>query len=450
LYRFALAANESLTNRETLMAYDEARALFEADGDMRGAARTMLAMRDPLTAVGDARWREYVDRALDLLVPAEPSVDLVNALTEKALAGLWSFDAPEALRYAQRALEVAGSLGLRPPTQALTLRGQAKIMLGDERDGFVDLEEAFQAAMAAGRYADAVETSEFRAGLALSHQGPDAAAKAHLAALEIAVAHGLTSWTVTVRAGYADDIFRLGRMDEAQSELDKLDAELKAGDDRWTERNALDTRAAIALARGDLVRIRRLLPTMLDLSGPLSSDDFAPGRATTATACLAVGDEEEAARIVALVLTGRRESSRYYRSVAEITRVAVALRDVGSARDVPRGVGTQNALQRNGLVSNEALVAEADERWTDAVAAHEQAAAAWAAFGIPLEAAHSLLGAARCLAALGVQDQATGHAVEARGTAERIGATALVQKADVLLRQPTTALPNARPRGSKD
>jgi tetratricopeptide (TPR) repeat protein len=75
-------------------------------------------------------------------------------------------------------------------------------------------------------------------------------------------------------------------------------------------------------------------------------------------------------------------------------------------------------------VGARARVAEAHGRFEDALASYRDAAARWAAFGIPLEEAHARLGEARSLIGLGRRDEAGAPLSQARAIFEGMDAVA--------------------------
>ena len=139
-------AGQSERSAETLGL---ALAGFEARGDERRAALTMLELAIALSYVGPER-PDLVDRAVALLEPSGPSRDLVEALTSRVWQEYIAGRNAEALATAERAVQMAAELGIDVPPRSLARRGGARLELGDRR-GLDDLRSAITLATAAGQ-----------------------------------------------------------------------------------------------------------------------------------------------------------------------------------------------------------------------------------------------------------------------------------------------------------
>ena len=88
---------------------------------------------------------------------------------------------------------------------------------------------------------------------------------------------------------------------------------------------------------------------------------------------------------------------------------------------------------RYALLSARAAIVEGRGERAEALELYEEAARRWARFGHALEHGHALLGAGRCLAALGRAERARERFVVARAAFQRLGARPLAADVDARL-----------------
>jgi hypothetical protein len=114
-------------------------------------------------------------------------------------------------------------------------------------------------------------------------------------------------------------------------------------------------------------------------------------------------------------------------------RVCVAVGHRGTAEALAAQADEGVARNRYGLLAARAALAAADGALEEAVLRYEEAAARWADYGHQLERAQALLGAGRCLLALGRPD---GHVQleSARTLLATLDAGPLLAEADAALR----------------
>ena len=91
---------------------------------------------------------------------------------------------------------------------------------------------------------------------------------------------------------------------------------------------------------------------------------------------------------------------------------------------------------RHGLLAAHAALAEADSALDQAALRYDEAAACWADYGHRLEQARALLGAGRCLLALG-RPEGRLRLQDARAVLEPLHAWPLLAEADAALGNPT-------------
>src|SRR5205823_13149797 len=102
-----------------------------------------------LCLLGDPLVRAVSAESLARLEPLGPSGALVQALTEEARSSGLSGQHPQAIAMADRAIAMAGELGLPEPARAIGYLGGARAYLG-EAGGVQDMGRALAAATAQG------------------------------------------------------------------------------------------------------------------------------------------------------------------------------------------------------------------------------------------------------------------------------------------------------------
>ena len=431
LFGFGEAAGRAARNREAVAALDAALLLFEAEGEAEQAGRVMLSMSWPLLATMDPRLDAFAIRALAIFEPLGPSADLVRALTERAWVALRNPN--DDLRgYVDRALEVAASLALPVPTRALALRGQARLMTGDIDGGFADFDLALEEALRAGSWADAAELAGNYLSYVWFHHGPAAAAPGTQRMVTVCEEHGLASMGLYYRGNLASVRAAMGDLEGGRQTIDALVEPVMRSGDRLRLLDTRVTQAEIALARGDVATLRTVEADLRVGADDPRNDEPASARFLAAAVLLGTGDREAARSYLHAAVASDHGTSQYWCYLAPMTRVALELGEVGVAADLVRGVSGRAAIQRHGMLTNAALVAEWRGELQPALADFERAAEAWGAFDTPLEAAAARLGASRCSLGLGQLHDAGVAARDAAEAFRQIGAHAWVAEAEAV------------------
>src|SRR5205823_6553650 len=118
-----------------------------------------------------------------MLEPLGPSPELVQALTEEAGASYVASEDHRAVGLADRAIALAGELGLAEPARALGVRGGARAVRGDA-GGVQDIRRALEAAEGQGLGRDVAVLHNTLAYVLYPIEGP----RASLAVLREGVA----------------------------------------------------------------------------------------------------------------------------------------------------------------------------------------------------------------------------------------------------------------------
>ena len=398
-----LAAHRSGRVTDAIQSLDAALAAYEAagQGGTPEAAAVLIALRRPLMAALDPRWQVCAMRALEVLEPLPPSPMLVEALTGRAWIGFWSNPPVDVDVYANRALEVAASLGLPTPVEALALRGQF-LLAEDVTAGFADFDRAFETAIDQGAWEAAATIAQNYAGFRYFHEGVAASDAIALRALEVCDAHGLKALAWWYRIGHAGTLVDEGRLVEGQALIAALRDDVGSSGDRQAAIQLLRLEAAIALIRDDAEGLRVLLPA-LDAAAAGNNEDGVITDIITqaARAHERLGNVDRARQLLLRAMRAERSLDRYWLDLAPMTRLALAVGDVELAAEVPVGVSSRSRVQRLGHRTNAALVSEARGAYGDGASAFREVAAGWAEFGIVFETGAAHLGEARCLVASG-------------------------------------------------
>jgi hypothetical protein len=131
-------------------------------------------------------------------------------------------------------------------------------------------------------------------------------------------------------------------------------------------------------------------------------------------------------------VTRDRDPSKRAHELPTATRVAVG----GGSADLARAMipdGEPLYLRSKlCIAASRAILAEADGDLEDASLRYVDVARAWQAYGCPLEEAHALVGAARCLNALGRAREASAGVERARALARSLGARPILEELEAL------------------
>ena len=452
--RVGRAAFQAGRVAEAASLYDEAIAGFAAEGDTIGQGGTLNRLSSVLWNQGEARRaRDALVHAVELLERAGPGPELCSAYAQMAMDRVMSGHPGEALGWADKALALADELGGLPEERlrALDARGVARGDLGDP-GGMEDLRAALAVGLEIGAgYDTAVVYNNLIEPLWLS-DGPAAALATCQEAIEFSERRGVVEGAAWIRSAALDPLVDLGRWDEAVAAADAVVGWEREHGGQYMSKMAHQVTARVLLWRGELEPARALTREFLPRAR--SIDDLqllVPALATAAGVEQAAGDHPAAAALVEEVLriAGDRDGGGWYlaQQIADLVRVCVAVgrRAAGAALAAKADDGV--ARNRFGLLAARATLAEAEGALEVAARGHDEAAARWAGFGHQLERARALLGAGRCLLALG-RPEGRDRLQAARSLLATLGAGPLLAEAEEALGGPTpdTPRPGSRRR----
>ena len=431
---WAFALQQRGRFRESAEAFLEAADGLRRMGDVPAAAVALARAWGPLTDLGDDRSETVLADAEAMLADAPPSPQLVEVLAERAadhgVRGEWR----EAVACGDRTLALAAQLGLDVPARALGFRGLALCMLGDDA-GLDDLHEALAAARRQGLGRDvAVLYSNLGMGLAVQH-GMREVLDVHREGLAYARTHGIEEFVLNLRVEIVEGLTSTGGWDEALAEIAALGDELEGRDLAWMLLTLRDHEVFIRARRGDALVGALAEEQVARARESDLPDDVAESLFAAAEAAWAAGDGSRALDLLreCASLPGIAETSSYQWCVAEAVRVALAAGDAGLAARLADAEGAGGRLQQRGLTGARAALLEHDGRLGEAASGHAAAALHWREFGDPYEEAQALLGAGRCLAALGRTEEASAPLAAARERFAALGAAPALTTTTALL-----------------
>jgi class 3 adenylate cyclase/tetratricopeptide (TPR) repeat protein len=434
LAHFGAAGAQAGRLSEAVEALEEAAASFRARGDLAAAARTMAKLGSVSFKLGGPRWSELAAEAVALLEPLPPGPELVAALTGVAAVEALAGRSESGVRFAERALALAGELGLDSQPQALGYRGLARSNLGDA-GGLQDMREAIAVATRTGQGRD-VAVLYNNLGVQLwAFDGPPAALEVMRVGIAFAEARGIAEAVFTT-ASTLDMLVDSGEHDKA--------LEVAAGlAERLEEQDAMAlvvvhaARARILALRGRAAQIAASLDWLETASREAgSAESIVFGLGSSALARAGIGQDEAAAGLLADVAAspGAREVPAL---LPAMVRTALSLADRELAERLVKALETRSPYADHALVAANAALAEAGGELQAAAESYADAAKGWERFGVVPERAFALLGRGRCLVGLGRWAEATSVLRRAREIFDGLVAAPALAETDGLIQEAT-------------
>jgi tetratricopeptide (TPR) repeat protein len=433
LARWADAAQQAGDFAGAAEALGGAVSAFREGGDLEGAADALALRAVVLHYLGDPGALTDVQQAVALLEPA-PGQALVTALGRLAGTYLTRNENREAIEAADRAIELAASLGLPEPARALGFRGSARASLGDP-DGLIELDRALELLLAQGRGRDAVVVAFNRVVAMLDFEGPAAAIPACDAVIALAEARGIESMAYGFRGEGITMLIEAGRLAETLAESGDVLAQLEAAGNAWM---ASRTNAAWARARceaGDIEQAVVLAERALDADTDSLELWLFDGMLAVSVAQvrIAAGRIEEARALLAKVSPTRTSLGTLAAvRLPQLVRCDLLIGELARAEQRCQSFVPVFPNEVAGLRTAQAQIAEVHGEFRPAADAFGQVSEVWRVSGAGLEHAYAVLGEGRCLAALG--DAAADERLrEARRLFVEMGASPRVEECDRLL-----------------
>jgi class 3 adenylate cyclase/tetratricopeptide (TPR) repeat protein len=427
--RLGEAAFQGGRHAEAAGLFESAVAGFGALGQTKEMADAMIRLSVIVEYGGDpARGRSILTEAIHMLEGLPPGQELARALAESAgtlmVAGLYT----ESVAQADRAIDLARRVGeAEAEARAHNFRGYCQVVLGD-LDALAELRESVDTARALGLgRATAVSYSNLGAAL-LFVEGPQASLACGREGVAFADARGLVEMAAFLRNGILTTLVSLGKWDEALR-LGAFVAEgaRKSGAE-YEEVFAEADRVQVLVRRGE-PGAAHIAETLLERARPMEDPPLLAGVMTIAAlARQAHGDEAGAMALVEQVIETTQDDGTVTRAadVCDLVRLALG---AGRTDLVARAIEGIDRLvlprHRHAALAAKAEIAEAEGRLEAAAELFDAAAARWEEFGQVLDRGYALFGAGRCMARLGMADDARSRLLAAREIFARLGAAPL-------------------------
>lgn len=390
--------------REAAATFEQAIVAFEADGDVRRAAMATSRYSMLLHRLGDRGYADAADRALGILEPLGPSLELAQALADRAAASFLSDQHAEAAAFAERAVDLAAELGLPVPARALGFRGCARFALG-QAAGLEDMRRALEAATAQGLGRETAVLYHNIGASLVRAQGPRAVWELAQQGTAFAQRHGIAEWVPLLEGTAVEAMADLGLIDQARTLMATALGHVAAED--WM--GQVDLRSAearIQARRGELSHSALMdwIQQAVAKARELGEPQYLGGLlALAAIAWTAVGEARTAAPLLTELeqVPNVRHTLDYLRSLPDLVRVAIAAGEPDLGARLADGLEPVYQLDQNAAVTARALLAEQHGKHAEAAALFSDAAGRWERFEVRWEQAQALLGQGRCLLALG-------------------------------------------------
>jgi class 3 adenylate cyclase/tetratricopeptide (TPR) repeat protein len=409
----------------------QAIELFRSAGNDIAAAWATLKLAVAIANRGDvAAAIQLIRDAIVLLEPRGPSPLLALAYAYHAQALAIAGEVRQGLEWASKAISLAEPFGASDSlVEARRARGMALELLGD-RAGIEDARDALRMALELG-LGDQAALSYQDLGEAVAwEEGPAEELEVRSAHLDFAQQRGLTLHATWAKVGMAHALFALGRWQEAVSVADEVIEWAREHDDRKRLVEVLGMKVQDLVLKGEIEDAALISNEMLRLArGTGEPHVLAPALIAAAVIEQAGGNQDAAAGLMIEFARLTQDDPRFRVAfAAEAVRVLVACGELEQAQDFVGGLQPLTTGDINSVGTAQAVLAEAQGDLQDSLNLYEHAAQGWKEFGIVLEQARALLGAGRCLTALGRTYEASRALHQAEETFIELSAQPLIDE----------------------
>jgi class 3 adenylate cyclase/tetratricopeptide (TPR) repeat protein len=439
LERWAMAVQQQGRPNESKQAFEEALAIYRAQGSILDTGRVLTVLPDVLRTVGASQAEhDAVEEAISLLEGRDAGPELVAAYAAQAQHLGRGTAYANAIHAAERSISIASELMLPQPASALGVRGTALAALGEE-SGIEDMRRALALAVeqGSGRVAGVLHNN--LAWVVWQYRGPLAALEMCREGIafcerrgiaEMARAMTMMGLTFLAEAGRCDEALEGARVVGQAEMLGDL-ATLIEG--RAVLLSVLSFRGASPPSD----EAERFVEIARELGEP---QDFAMAFSIAAHILLENGDRDRAKAVLDDVRhnAATRDDPNYAAQLPQLVRSALALGDAALSEALIAGVAPRTPLQQHALRACAAELAEASGDHAGAVDRYREAADGWRVFGHIPELAHALFGQGRSLVASGASG-ADVPLTEARELFQAMGYAPAVTDVEALLSEAAKA-----------
>jgi tetratricopeptide (TPR) repeat protein len=420
----------------------EALELFRAAGDELGAAETLSELSRMVWLRGRTdQSNAMLEEAIRTLERHPPGKQLLQAYSRQAGRDAVGGRAEAAVGVAERGLALAERLGddlyIGMLRQYL---GVALCELGDVERGLEAVRSALQLELGRGYGLQASIAYSNLGSLLLMAEGAEAALPVHEEGVVFSQRRGLSESFWWLRAERTWMLYDLGRWDDLLRGADALLRELAAAGRETSSEQVRPLvkswQAHVLLRRGERDRASVLVDESLGLAREVRDPQIlGPTLAAAAIAANGSGDLEAAVAFVAELagaLAGRASWHRA-RFLPEVVDLCIAAGMPEKGEQLVDSIDVLAGRTRHAVDAARALIAEGQGDHRGALRLHESAAAGWERFAFALGRAEALLGAGRCLLALGRADEAGVRLAAAREVFAALRARPLLAEVDDLI-----------------
>jgi class 3 adenylate cyclase/tetratricopeptide (TPR) repeat protein len=420
----------------------EALETARADNDTLSEGDALTWLSKLAWARGDtARQFDLLEDAVRILEALPPGPELASAYSRLTAAYGLAWRPAETMRAAERGLNVVREYGSEADLMSLLqFRGQARADFGEVEEGFEDLREGLRLALEAAPAALVAAAHVNLGDMTWTHHGPAKGQELYEAAAELAERRGAPGAADWARMESMWTRYDLGDWDELLAIGQRiLDRVLGPGTSQiWvlTEAYRRDVLLHRGVADPEGVVEGKILPRAREIG---DGQVLVPTFRVAALGRMARGDVAGAVDLVRELheLLRDRPGPRSW-MLNGAARVCLAADEAGLLRSlIDQGVEYLTRDQ-NSMASARAMLAEVEGDRERASAGYQDAADRWEAFPAVLEHGLALMGAARCLLALGRESQGTERLRAARERFGALKAAPLVAEVDDLLAHATS------------
>jgi class 3 adenylate cyclase/tetratricopeptide (TPR) repeat protein len=420
----------------------EALEAARGDGDALGEGEALTWLSKLAWARGDtARQFELLEEAVRILEARPPGPELASAYSRLAAAYGLAWRPAETRRAVERALPVVREYGSEADLMTLLqFRGQARADFGEVEGGFEDLREGLRLALEAAPAALVAAAHVNLGDMTWVHHGPAKGQELYEAAAELAERRGAPGAADWARMESMWTRFDLGDWDELLAIGDRILVRVQGhgASQIWVLTEAYRQDVLLHRGVGDSEGVveGRILPRAREIG---DGQVLVPAFRVAALGRIARGEVAGAVDLVRELdeLLRDRPGPRSW-ILNGAARVCLAADDAGLLRSlIDQGV-EHLTRDQNSMASARAILAEIEGDHERASAGYQDAADRWEAFPAVLEHGLALMGAGRCLLALGRQNQGTERLRAARERFGALKAAPLVAEVDDLLARATS------------
>jgi class 3 adenylate cyclase/tetratricopeptide (TPR) repeat protein len=418
---------------EAEASYAEAIAGLKASGDNLLAGEALVRLSIIVRDRGDAmRARELLDEAVQLLEQVPPGPELILAYTHLARYYHFTWPPEACFEWAEKAIATAEELGIEERAmRARVFRGFTRFEIGDAR-GLDELNEALRTGLELGVGEDTAGAYVGLGDIVWWTEGPAAGLEVYREGIEFTERRGMTYYTKYLMGESVWPLFDLG---EWASLLQTAGEIFDWDRTSYQALLALPYVAHVHFLRGDVAGADLLREEFLRRAHQSADPQvLIPALAISGLIDSELGDDQAArAAIEEIELVTRNRPVRRAQHLPDALRVCAAAGAVDLAERLVESTEVTAARQRHAVHTARAILTEAQGQLEESLGRYEQAAARWAAYGFVLEHARALLGAGRCLDALGRGDEAAAPLRSAQVVFKSLDAKPLLAETEALL-----------------